>query len=64
MDDFKLLDVLVDGSLVSTPLIESDFVTLSLNGAAFLPNTKPKQLNPPDLLKINKTNKNIQMLLH
>jgi hypothetical protein len=62
--DFKLLDVMLDASLISAPTLEKDFFSLNLNGAAYAPNTKPAQLNPPDLLKVDKTKRIVQMLVH
>jgi hypothetical protein len=57
-------DVKLNSSLVSAANIESDFVSLNLNGAAFIDGSKSDVLNPPELLKVNKTIKAPQLLIH
>ena len=50
--------------MVSAPLIEPDFVSLNLNGAAFINGSQSDILNPSEVLKANKTSKVPQLLVH
>jgi len=62
--DFGLLDINVNASMVSPPLIETDFVSLNLNGAAYVNGSTSDVLNPNEMLKVNKTAKVPQLLVH
>lgn len=62
--DFSLLDVKVNSSMVAPVLLEPDFVSLNLNGAAFIDGSKSDVLNPSEMLKVNKSSKVPQLLVH